>query len=333
MAFFVELGFRTEFIYPADEPKECTMSGLGTRIRLAPTDETSQTFQKMRIYTACKEQIGRVVTAPNGTTIEFIDADPPVVVPMMSPQFVLTTAQGGPKAGVGRAGMVYRDLIPGRLGGKYIASSIAIPEGGPVADWVHFHKIRFQMIFCHKGWVKIAYEDQGPAFILREGDFVLQPPRIRHKVLESSQGLEVVEISSPATHETIADHEMELPTGKHAPDRDFSGQTFLRHISDECTFQPEQEGFLVQNSLLHKATQGLADTQVIKNSHGKSYSPKKNTSELVFVFLLSGTAELNYQGSKHAVSTSDTFVIPPTDTWQLSNCSQDLSWLQVKVMQ
>ena len=37
--------------------------------------------------------------------------------------------------------MLYRDLIPSRLGGRYIASHITIAEGGPVADWVHFHRI------------------------------------------------------------------------------------------------------------------------------------------------------------------------------------------------
>jgi hypothetical protein len=32
----------------------------------------------------------------------------------------------------GRAGMDYRDLLPGRLGGRYIASHIRIASGGPV---------------------------------------------------------------------------------------------------------------------------------------------------------------------------------------------------------
>ena len=42
--------------------------------------------------------------------------------------------------------MLYRDLIPSRLGGRYIASHITIAEGGPVADWVHFHRVAFQLI-------------------------------------------------------------------------------------------------------------------------------------------------------------------------------------------
>ena len=105
--------------------------------------------------------------------------------------------RAGAHAGQGRAGMLYRDLIPGRLGGRYIASHITIPEGGPVADWVHFHRIALQMIFVRRGWVRVVYEDQGEPFVMNAGDLVLQPPEIRHRVLESSPGLEVVEISAP----------------------------------------------------------------------------------------------------------------------------------------
>jgi hypothetical protein len=47
--------------------------------------------------------------------------------------------------------MLYRDLVPSRLGGRYIASHISIPGGGPVADWVHYHRIAFQMIYVRRG--------------------------------------------------------------------------------------------------------------------------------------------------------------------------------------
>ena len=48
----------------------------------------------------------------------------------------------------GRAGMMYRDLLPDRLGGKLIASQIRIIDAGEVADSVHYHKIDFQIIYC-----------------------------------------------------------------------------------------------------------------------------------------------------------------------------------------
>eukprot|EP01052_Picozoa_sp_SAG31_P001309 SAG31_NODE_44_length_31168_cov_16.507290_19_plen_124_part_00 len=59
---------------------------------------------------------------------------------------------------------------------------------------VHFHRVAFQIIYCLKGWVRLSYEGQGPPFVLRAGDCVLQPPTIRHRVLESGDGLEVVEL-------------------------------------------------------------------------------------------------------------------------------------------
>ena len=74
-------------------------------------------------------------------------------------------------------------------------SHIRILKAGPVSDYVHFHKIRFQMIFCNKGWAKLVYEDQGSPFIFQAGDCILQPPEIRHQVLENSDGFEVVEIA------------------------------------------------------------------------------------------------------------------------------------------
>src|SRR4051812_30824694 len=85
----------------------------------------------------------------------------------------------------GRAGMMYRDLIPDRLDGKLIASHIRLADGGPVPDYVHFHKTVFQIIYCLRGRIRVVYEDQGPPFWLGPGDCVLQPPEIRHRVLEA----------------------------------------------------------------------------------------------------------------------------------------------------
>src|SRR5262245_30514988 len=114
---------------------------------------------------------------------------------------------------VGRAGMQYRDLIPGRLGGRFIASHIRILDGGETQDYVHYHKAIFQMIYCKAGWARVVYEDQGPPFALEAGDCVLQPPEIRHRVLESSAGLEVIEVACPGVYERWVGHAVSLPTG------------------------------------------------------------------------------------------------------------------------
>ena len=49
---------------------------------------------------------------------------------------------------------------------------------------------------------------------MHPGDCVLQPPEIRHRVLEASSGLEVVEIGCPAEHETLGDLDMALPNAR-----------------------------------------------------------------------------------------------------------------------
>lgn len=229
LAFFTgALGFRIETIFPADEPREALVSGHGLRVRLAPGDGDPGLI---RLVSA---NPGQSVTAPNGTRIEWTAPDPPVTPAPFEPAFVLTRVASGPAPGQGRAGMIYRDLIPGRLGGRYIASHIAVPGAGPVADWVHFHKVAFQLIFCRRGRVRLVYEDQGEPFWMGAGDCVLQPPRIRHRVLESADDLEVVELACPALHETIADHDLPLPTGRDLPGRIFEGQRFWLHRATQA---------------------------------------------------------------------------------------------------
>lgn len=132
---------------------------------------------------------------------------------------------------VGRAGMEYRDLMPDRLGGRLIASHIRLTKGGEVPDYVHYHKVEFQMIYCKTGRIRVAYEAQGEPFWLETGDCVLQPPEIRHRVLECTAGAEVIEVTMPASHETWVEHELELPTNTLNPTREFNGQQFVRHIA------------------------------------------------------------------------------------------------------
>ena len=325
--FFVgRLGFRIDVIFPAEEPTTASLSGHGLRLRLAPGDGDPGV-----IRLACADPDAfdeRTLTAPNGTRIELVEIDPPIVSPAFQPEFVLTRALDGPEPGAGRAGMIYRDLIPSRLGGAVVASHISIPEGGPVADWVHFHKITFQMIFCRKGWVKLVYEDQGEPFILTAGDCVLQPPRIRHRVLESGDGLEVIELGCPALHETLADHEMALPTGRHLPDRDFGGQVFLRHIAAESAWTPHGAGFERQETGMAKATRGIADVGVLRPAAASRLEVEPHHGDLLFGFVLEGAAVLQRQGA-HPLAATDAFVVPPGDAWALEDCNADFTLLQV----
>lgn len=324
LAFFTdELGFRIEAIFPADDPHTASLAGHGLRLRLAPGQGDPGLIRL--------PGPPRTLMAPNGTRIEFFDPDPPLEPPPLKPEFVVTRAADGPGAGEGRAGMLYRDLIPGRLGGRFIASHIAIPHGGPVADWVHFHKIRFQMIFCRSGWARLVYEDQGPPFLMRAGDCVLQPPRIRHRVLESSSAFEVVEIGCPALHETLADHAMALPTGRVEPDRDFGGQRFLHAVAAETPWTASAfAGFDVRETGMAAATAGLADACTLRPAGAPGFSAPAHGGELMFGFLLAGSARLDCRGG-YSLGPADAFVIPAGEPWGVSDASSDLEMLQVVV--
>lgn len=209
----------------------------------------------------------------------------------------------------GRAGMQYRDLIPGRLGGRVIASHIRLVNGGEVPDYVHYHKVAFQMIYCKSGWIRVVYEDQGPPFILNAGGCVLQPPEIRHRVLESSAGAEVIEIGCPAVHETWVDHNMQLPTDAVKPDRIFNGQRFLRHVAVDAEWQASN-GFKYRDTGISAATNDLADVRILKlETTGSITNPPKN--EISFYFVLNGELQLTIDGNgSYQIESGDCFVLP-----------------------
>jgi quercetin dioxygenase-like cupin family protein len=284
-------GFRLDLIYPADEPHTALLGKDGDRVRLT----------------------SRPGAPPPGGPL-----------PSFAPEFVLTRSGASPASG--RAGMLYRDLIPSRLGGRYIASHIAIPEGGPVADWVHYHRIALQLIYVRRGWVRVVYEGEGEPFVMESGDFVLQPPEIRHRVLESSDGLEVVEITAPALHATYADHEMELPNGAGQA-RDFGAQRLLLHSASEAHWTPFGGGE-AQETALAEATGGLAELRTIRPQASQPLGFPAHDGELAFGFVLDGSATLDCDGS-HAIGPADSFAIPPGQPWRITGPSAHFRLLHV----
>jgi len=335
LTFFGEtLGFRLDTIYPADNPAVAVMSGHGLRIRL----ERGARDAPGTIRLLCRDPAafggGRTeLTAPNGTRIKIVDADPLREMPQTQHAFVVRRLEDSDPWIVGRAGMHYRDLIPGHLGGRIIASHIRIPGGGPVPDMVHYHAIGFQLIFCYRGWVNLVYEDQGPPFILRAGDCVVQPPEIRHRVLEASQNLEVIEVGVPAEHVTTIDHELTLPTPARNPDRVFGGQKFCHHKAAEAVWQPWRiAGFESRDTGIADATKGVASVQVARR---RDRAPEQTTShqtDILFTFVMEGTMTLRAQGrDSHDLTAGDAFVIPPDTRTAYANCSSDLELLEVSL--
>lgn len=334
LRFFTErLGFKVNLIMPADAPSLAVINGHGLMLRL----EQAKNAAPLALRLLCNMKslpadTPRDLTSPGGTRIALIDAQAGIEIPAGTNEFVLTRMTD--QWGVGRAGMQYRDLIPSRLGGRFIASHIRIPDGGPVPDYVHFHKIRFQMIFCKTGWARLVYEDQGEPFLLEAGDCVLQPPEIRHRVLEASPGLEVIEIGCPAVHETFADQVMTLPTGRVLPERDYGGQRFVRHIAKQAPWHPWQTlgggaNFDYRDIGIEAATDGLAGVRVVRAKNRAATKEISHAGEFNFLFVLQGEITLRHgQFGQHQLAAGDSCVLPVGAPYAL-NAEAGLEMLEV----
>jgi mannose-6-phosphate isomerase-like protein (cupin superfamily) len=334
-----KLGFKVRMIMPSDAPSVAVLSGHGCHFRL----ETVLTATPMRLRLLCDltklpDNTASNLHGPDGLTVEIVDAQPALEIPAGVEEFVLTRMAGPESWGIGRAGMLYRDLIPSRLGGRFVASHICIPKGGPVPDYVHYHKVRFQMIFCKTGWVRLVYEDQGEPFILHAGDCVLQPPEIRHRVLEASDGLEVIEIGCPAIHETFGDSEMPLPTGANLPDRDYQKQKFIRHSALGAVWQESRlAGFETRDTGIAQATQGLAGVRILRRDIAKALSKTEDAistrhkAEFVFFFVLKGSAKLHSEAlGEYLLKVNDCCVLPSNSDYFFTS-SEDLEMLEVSL--
>lgn len=340
--FVTELGFKKEYIEPADDPAEVVMSSPGgTKVRLFRSENKDTSWLRLLLPPDSPQSLVRSVEAPNGTHIELVDQFyRPRPTPQNEPSFVIQRLmQGGSSQwDAGRAGMLYRDLIPERQGGSFIASHIRIPDAGEVPDNVHFHLVKFQIIYCVKSWVKLVYEDQGPPFIMREGDCVLQPPRIRHRVLECGAGLEVVEVGSPASHPTHFDNEMDLPTTTRCHEREWEGQRFVFHEAAKATWTPWRfEGFEARDTGIGSASKGLGQVTCVRPTSASScVSLVRDASDLHFVFVLDGRVGIETETAEGtsrlpALGRGDSFATSPDVGYSLHDCSDDLQFLEVTV--
>ncbi len=321
-----QLGFRLEMIFPADAPRVAIMSGAEMTIRLdkglRPTGEAP--IDSLEVLKALASEQIHGASAPR---IDLATPDDPVDIPPLRPAQTLMPPADRSDWSTGRAGMQYRDLIPGRLGGAVIASHIRIPEGGPVPDYVHHHHVRFQLIYCLRGWVRLVYEDQGSPFVMQAGDCVLQPPHIRHQVLECSDGFEVVEVGCPAEHQTLVDHAMTLPTARHRPTRDFSGQRFVWHQAAETPWIVD--GSLeVRDSGISVASGGAVNVRACRTVAGDDIAFRQSRP-FYFGFVLEGSGRLRAGTEPFEAIPNASYVIPPGVDCKFDALSADFSWLEV----
>jgi quercetin dioxygenase-like cupin family protein len=299
---FVSLGWRIVDVFPADDPQRITIAGHGLRIVVVRGEARGS-----RIVVAADS--GLESTSPNGTVITI--EEHPGAAPRLVSTAHVSRASDRDAWHIGRAGMHYRDLVPDRQGGAVIASHIRIPEGGPVPDYPHFHEVVFQLIVCHRGWVRLAYESQGDPFVLRAGECVIQPPRIRHRVLESSDDLHVVEVGYPAEHLTIADHDFDFTTTPFDPERRWDGQRFVRFTRDEATWVATAGGATETDTGISLATADRADVRIARVSRSDSWSHGPVIDRrFTMLFVLEGRARIDRDGRPDVLDDSDALIVP-----------------------
>jgi hypothetical protein len=67
---------------------------------------------------------------------------------------------------------------------------------------LHFHDLEFQMVYVLKGWVKTYMEGQGET-LMQQGSAWIQPPRIKHLIMDYSDDVELLEVVLPAEFKTV----------------------------------------------------------------------------------------------------------------------------------
>jgi uncharacterized RmlC-like cupin family protein len=133
-------------------------------------------------------------------------AKPRMTAPRRKPQtFTVAHARDGEFKTDGlRPYARYRDLgIAAATGGLCQAHVIRLI--GPCTDEVrkrHLHDTELQLIYVLKGWMKNEFEGHGEQ-LMEAGSCWLQPPKIKHTVLDYSDDCEVLEIIVPADFKTV----------------------------------------------------------------------------------------------------------------------------------
>lgn len=104
-----------------------------------------------------------------------------------------------------RAYAAYRDLLTDKATGGAVQSHVIRLVGKCDPKTVsipHYHGVQFQMLYMLKGWMIGEYEGQGRVK-MTAGSCWIQPPGIRHQVIDYSDGCEMIEIILPANFDTV----------------------------------------------------------------------------------------------------------------------------------
>ena len=123
----------------------------------------------------------------------------------IKPRFTASIARQSPFKSAGlRVYREYRDLgvaqaTDGKVAAQIVRTTRPCP---PEGSGTHYHDLDFQMVYVLKGRARVWFEGEGE-FEFEAGDCWLQPPGIRHNVLDYSDDYELLEITMPGAYETV----------------------------------------------------------------------------------------------------------------------------------
>ena len=273
----------------------------------------------------------RELVAPNGTRIEIVEANPPMVVPPTQHAFMVRHLRDGDPWVIGRAGMHYRDLLPGRLGGSIIASHIRIPRAARCPTWCTTTRSASSSSSACTAGCGWSTRTRARPSSSPPGTASSSRPRSATACWKSGDGLEVIEIGVPAEHMTTIDHEMELPNRTVDPAREFQGQRFIRHEAAKAVRQPFRiDGFSMRDTGIAAATRGVAGVQVARPEPGWQPDVTSHDTDILFDFVMSGHMTLAGEGQEEQrLKPGDAFVVPPAMKTVYRDCTDDLELLEV----
>lgn len=99
----------------------------------------------------------------------------------------------------------YRDLLMNAATGGAVQAHVIRLVGKcdpQVVSIPHYHGVQFQFLYMLKGWMIGEYEGQG-RIKMTAGSCWIQPPGIRHQVIDYSDGCEMIELVLPAQFDTV----------------------------------------------------------------------------------------------------------------------------------
>ncbi len=128
-------------------------------------------------------------------------------------QFIVSRSEGAEFETDGlREEFVYRDLgLADATHGDFHAHIIKAKHLDGGYNGMHRHHIDLQFLLVLKGWVRFAYEGQGEVRY-EQGDAVTVPGNKLHELLDYSEDLELLELTSPAVYATVRKDGSAMPT-------------------------------------------------------------------------------------------------------------------------